>query len=51
MWVADHDAAKRFLLKPATELVGHFGEDNASENTELGSIWLLRREEREGNGT
>jgi hypothetical protein len=50
MSVADHDAAERFLPKLAAELVGYLGKDNAPEDTELGRIWLLRREE-EKRGT
>jgi hypothetical protein len=35
--VASHDAAKRFFTEFPTQLVWHFGEDNAPEDAEFGT--------------
>jgi hypothetical protein len=49
--IANYDATKRFFIEFPTQLVGHFGEENAPEDTELGCVWHRRRKEREGNAT
>jgi hypothetical protein len=48
---ANHDATKRFFAKFPTQLVGHLGEDVASEDAELGGVTRLRRKESEWDAT
>jgi hypothetical protein len=35
---ADHDTTKYFFAEFPTQLVGHFGEDGAPEDAELGRV-------------
>jgi hypothetical protein len=49
--IANHDATKRFLAEFPTQLVGHFGEDGAPEDAELGCVRHQRRIESEGDAT
>jgi hypothetical protein len=49
MRVANHDAEKRFFTEFPTQLVWHFGENNAPEDAELGCVRHRRRKERERN--
>ena len=47
--IANHDTMKLFLTEFPTQLVGHFGEDGAPEDAELGCVRHRRRKERERN--
>jgi hypothetical protein len=47
--IANHDATKRFFTEFPTQLIGHFGEDGAPEDAELGCVWHRRRKENERN--
>jgi hypothetical protein len=49
--IANRDATKRFLTEFPTQLVGHFGKDNAPEDAELGCVRHRRRKESERNVT
>jgi hypothetical protein len=49
--IANHDATKWFFTDFPTQLVGHFGEDGAPEDTELGCFRHRRRKESERNAT
>jgi hypothetical protein len=37
--IANHDATKCFFAEFPTQLVGHFAEDGAPEDVELGCDW------------
>jgi hypothetical protein len=49
--IADADATKCFFAEFPTQLVGHFGEDGAPEDAELGRVTRRWRKEGEGNAT